>query len=71
MMSNYLPENPCLKDLLKFSKIRLRKKRSQKKFIKAHWRYIPRSVLEEYVLKTTEYLIQKKIISSEDFARLF
>ena len=46
-----LPENPGRKDLQKFCKIRLRKKRAKRKFEKYWYRYVPESIYAEYMAK--------------------
>ena len=46
-----LPLSPSFKDLKRFSKIRLKKRRSQKKFRKQWYRYVSEAILNEYFSK--------------------
>jgi len=48
---NRLPEEPTIEDLKKFSKIRLKKRRSIKKFHKDWRRYVSTSIGDEYLAK--------------------
>jgi hypothetical protein len=49
----YLPIEPTIFDLMKYSRIRLRKKRFKKKFIKNYIKYIPEVIYKEYLDKVT------------------
>ena len=50
-MINRLPPKPTIEDLKKYSKIRLKKKRSIKKFNKNPLRYVSDEIAKEYMLK--------------------
>jgi len=61
-----LPDQPTKDDLLRFSKIRLRKKRSKKKFNKYWYRYIPDSIYAEFMAKT----LVRPIINPINYAEI-
>jgi hypothetical protein len=50
-MTNVLPDEPTHEDLMPFSKIRLRKKRMRKKFLKSPFKYVSRRIWREYFAK--------------------
>jgi hypothetical protein len=51
-MKWFLNESPKLTDLFRFSKIRLRKKRSRKKFAKNYSKYVNVRIAEEFLVKS-------------------
>jgi hypothetical protein len=62
---NKLPETPTKTDLYKYSRIKLRKKRSIKKFNKYWIRYISNDVYVEYMAKIMCAPIRRSLNYSE------
>ena len=59
-----MPFEPTFDDLKKFSKIRLKKKRNLKKFVKDYTRYVTKNIYHEYWGKTLTRPFVKNIVGS-------
>jgi len=63
-----LPSNPTIEDLMRFSKIRLKKKRNLKKFRKYWWRYVSERIRKEFQSKAMVTPI-RRALREDSFAR--
>ena len=66
-----LPDTPTIRDLYKYSKIRLRKTRARKKFAKNAYRYVPEKVYIEFISKMVVFPIRRALHYSAIGRKLF
>jgi len=69
--SEYISDIPTIRDLYKYSKIRLRKKRLRKKFAKQPRRYVPEKVYFEFIRKMLTLPIRRTMCYSAIGRKLF